>query len=121
MNGKICKRLRRVALELPAIKTLVVKSVNKFGSELPEDKQVDASGKKVDKKGVYTHRYTEDGWLDHYENLKTIYEKNGQPGVIAYSGYITKLALARGREEEKAMSGKGTIQKSTQSLESMTV
>lgn len=122
MNGKICKKLKKVAFSLPTIKTLKVVSENKFGSELPEDKQKDVQGKKFDKKGLYTHRYTVDGFVDHYEQLKMVYEKYGQPGVVEYSKQMTLLAAVREREEEKSMAGQGTIvQKSTQSLESMTV
>lgn len=103
MNGKTSKKLRQVAKTLPPVNIQKIVSERRLGSELPAEVLKDRKGNTVVKKGIYNYLFTVDGFMDHYENIKRIYEKDGNDGVVKYSGDVTKLALAAARKKQEAI------------------
>lgn len=91
-KAKHFKRLRREAMELPAMAGTKTVGLHKTGAELIAEGVTEINGVAVNPKLNYTGRGKQSVSVNHLNNFKQSYYKKGIMGVEAYKGAINEIA-----------------------------
>lgn len=104
MNGKIIKKLRQVSHTIPAIDQQRLQTIKKTGEELIKEGILeDGEGIQIGANAMYASKVFVPGFVDHYQNLKSVYIKEGLEGVHKYADRMITLAATKERENNNAI------------------
>lgn len=100
MNGKVCKKLRQVAAGIPPIEIKRVQRLSKLGRDLTAaDRALLAPGTTVFAKKRYYQDIVVNGFVNHYNVIKELYEaQGGDEAVLKYCTDMRILANKIKRE-----------------------
>jgi hypothetical protein len=102
VNGKICKRLRQVAAQLPPIDIKKIERLAKLGHELTDIEKALLKEQRIPfaENKLYHASIVVDGQINHFNALKKIYVQGGETAVIKYADNMQRLAARIHRQTQ---------------------